>query len=263
MFVREIKVNFKSFLIWTLILMSLFFIVFLMYPSIMSSENVQMMNEMLKIFPEEMLKAFNMDISNIDTAFGWLKTEGFVFVLLITGIYSGILGSNILLKEENDKTIEFLLTKPISRRQVFFAKVFAGLIYLFFFSVLLAITNGIGLLYNHDFQVQQWFSLTIGSFLLHVFFFFLTLFLSQFFRKTSKAIGICFGTVVGSYFLQVISRLSNQVEFLKYFSPFEYVDSKTIIENGFLSIPHIIVLSIGFLVVLFYTEYLYQKKEFY
>ena len=101
MFKREMKINFKSYIIWTSVLIGLFLIVFLVYPSIINSENMEMIDEMIKIFPEEILKAFNMDISSIDTAFGWLKTEGFIFVLLITGIYSGILGSNILVKEED------------------------------------------------------------------------------------------------------------------------------------------------------------------
>ena len=62
----------------------------------------------MSLFPDDLLKAFNMDISSISSAYGWLKSEGFVFVLLIIGSYSGIMGSNILLKEENDKTIEYL-----------------------------------------------------------------------------------------------------------------------------------------------------------
>ena len=98
MFKREMKVNFKSFIIWLLVLLVIFTVVFLMYPSIISSDNIKMMDEMMEMFPKEMLTAFNMDISSIDSAFGWLKTEGFVFVLLIIGCYSGILGSNILLK---------------------------------------------------------------------------------------------------------------------------------------------------------------------
>ena len=81
MFKREMKINLKSFIIWTSVLMILFLIVFLMYPSIMNSENMKMMDEMLKIFPEEMLKAFNMDISSIDTAFGWMRTEGFSILM--------------------------------------------------------------------------------------------------------------------------------------------------------------------------------------
>ena len=87
MFKREMKINLKSFIIWTSILIGLFLVVFLVYPSIMNSSNAQMIDEMMAMFPEEMLKSFNMDISSIDSAFGWLKTEGFVFVLLITGIY--------------------------------------------------------------------------------------------------------------------------------------------------------------------------------
>ncbi|MBO5120153.1 MAG: multidrug ABC transporter permease, partial [Bacilli bacterium] len=115
MFKREYKFNFKSFLIWTVITLGIFLLVYLMYPSIVASDNVKMIDEMMKVFPPEMLKAFNMDIASMDSAYGWLKSEGFVFVLLIIGCYAGILGSNILLKEENDKTIEYLNSLPIKR----------------------------------------------------------------------------------------------------------------------------------------------------
>ena len=97
---REFKVNLRSFLIWTGVLVSLFLMVYLMYPSLIASDQMDELNEMMQKFPPELQKAFNMDISGIDTAFGWMKTEGFVFVLLVTGVYGSILGTNILLKEE-------------------------------------------------------------------------------------------------------------------------------------------------------------------
>ena len=65
----------------------------------------------------------------IDTAFGWLKSEGFVFALLIIGAYSGILGSNILLKEENDKTIEYLNSVPVTRKKIAVSKIASGILY--------------------------------------------------------------------------------------------------------------------------------------
>ena len=88
MFKREMKVNFKNFLIWLLVLIGIFSVVFLIYPSIVNSDNIKMMDEMMAMFPEEMLKALNMDISSIASAYGWLKSEGFVFVLLIIGCYA-------------------------------------------------------------------------------------------------------------------------------------------------------------------------------
>lgn len=66
MFKREMKINFKSFLIWLLLLVGIFTIAYAIYPSIINSDNVKMLDEMMKMFPEEVLKALNMDISSID-----------------------------------------------------------------------------------------------------------------------------------------------------------------------------------------------------
>ena len=164
MFKREMKINLKSFIIWTLILIGLFLVVFLVYPSIVNSDSIQMMDEMMKIFPEEMLKAFNMDISSIDTAFGWLKTEGFVFVLLITGVYSGILGSNILLKEESDKTIEYLNSVPVTRKKIVTTKIICGLLYIIIMVVAIGIFNFIGLSLSGDFDRKSYLLLSITKY---------------------------------------------------------------------------------------------------
>ena len=75
MFKREIKVNFKSFIIWLMVLISIFLMAYLIYPSILESNNASMIDEMLKMFPPEVLSAFNLDIASMDSAFGWIKTE--------------------------------------------------------------------------------------------------------------------------------------------------------------------------------------------
>ena len=43
---RELKINFKTFAIWTSILLGIFLVVFLLYPSIVSDQNIEMLNEM-------------------------------------------------------------------------------------------------------------------------------------------------------------------------------------------------------------------------
>ena len=111
---REFKVNLKSFIIWLSVLLIMFLVVVLVYPYIITDDTMKNMDELMKVFPEEVLKAFNMDMESIETAYGWLKTEGFMFILLITGFYSSILGGNILLKEESDKTIEYKIVTPFS-----------------------------------------------------------------------------------------------------------------------------------------------------
>ncbi|MBO5413130.1 MAG: ABC transporter permease subunit [Clostridia bacterium] len=261
MFKREMKINLKSFIIWTSILIILFLVVFLVYPSIINSENIQMMDEMTKIFPEEMLKAFNMDISSIDTAFGWLKTEGFVFVLLITGIYSGILGSNILLKEESDKTIEYLNSVPVTRKKIVINKILCGIIYIVLMVLTIGIFNFAGLDLSGDFDKKSYLLLSITPIFSSLVIFALCLFLSTFTHKTKKTIGISLGIVFASYFLKIISEMGESTEFLKYISIFTLADIRNVIVNVAIN-PLMVVFSIGITAIfMILTTIHYEKKE--
>ena len=261
MFKREMKINLKSFITWTSILIILFLVVFLVYPSIINSENIQMMDEMMKIFPEEMLKAFNMDISGIDTAFGWLKTEGFVFVLLITGIYSGILGSNILLKEESDKTIEYLNSVPETRKMIVINKILCGITYIVFMVLIIGIFNFVGLVLSGDFDKKSYLLLSITPLFSSIVIFALCLFLSTFTHKTKKTIGISLGIVFASYFLKIISEMGESTELLKYISIFTLADIRNVIVNVAIN-PLMIILSIGITAIfIILTIIHYDKKE--
>lgn len=261
MFKREMKINLKSFIIWTSILIGLFLVVFLMYPSIIDSGNMQMMDEMMAMFPKEVLKAFNMDISTIDTAFGWLKTEGFVFVLLITGVYSGILGSNILLKEESDKTIEYLNSVPVSRKKIVINKIICGILYIVLMVVILGIFNYIGLSLSGDFDRKSYLLLSITPIFSSIVIFAICLFLSTFTHKTKKTLGISLGIVFASYFLKIISEMGESTEFLKYISVFTLADIRDVIVNVSIN-PLMVVLSVGIVAVLIiFTMIHYERKE--
>lgn len=261
MFKRELKINFKNFIIWTSILIVLFLVVFLVYPSIITSENIKMMDEMMKMFPEEMLKAFNMDITSIDSAFGWLKTEGFIFVLLITGIYSGILGSNILLKEENDKTIEYLNSLPIKRINIVSNKILCGIIYIISMVLIVALFNFIGLSLSGDFDKKSYLLLSITPIFSSIVIFALCLFISTFTHKTKKTLGISLGIVFISYFLQIISELNEKTEFLKYLSIFTLADIRNVIINIAIN-PVLVVMSLLItLLFIILTIVHYNKKE--
>ena len=261
MFKRELKINFKNFIIWTSILIVLFLVVFLVYPSIITSENIKMMDEMMKMFPEEMLKAFNMDITSIDSAFGWLKTEGFIFVLLITGIYSGILGSNILLKEENDKTIEYLNSLPIKRINIVSNKILCGIIYIISMVLIVALFNFIGLSLSGDFDKKSYLLLSITPIFSSIVIFAICLFISTFTHKTKKTLGISLGIVFISYFLQIISELNEKTEFLKYVSIFTLADIRNVIINIAIN-PVLVVMSLLItLLFIILTIVHYNKKE--
>lgn len=258
---REFKINFKSFIITTIILMSLFLLVYLMYPSIVKSNNIEMLNEMLKIFPKEILIAFNMDIFAIDSAYGWLKTEGFVFVLLVIGCYAGIIGSNILVKEENAKTIEYLNSLPIKRTNIVINKAIIGLIYILLMILIIGIFNYFCLLISGSFNHKQFFFLSMTPIFPSIVIYFLCLFLSTLTSKNKKILGMSIAIVLISYFLHMLSTISTSVEFLKYLSIFTLADMRNVIVNISLN-PTIVIISILLsLVFLLLTIIKYNKKE--
>lgn len=232
---RELKINQKSFWIWTSILLILFLFVLAIYPSIIGGENRQAINDLLKMFPKEVLQALNMDLVGIDSAFGWFQTEGFMFLSLIGTMYASILGGTILLKEESDKTIEFLYSKPITRNQIVTAKVLCGFLYITAMTLLISIVCGIGFAISGTFDFSLFCQLMISLYLVYLVCFSLLLWLSTYQKKTKKMWTIAIGFVFLSYILQMLATLTDKVSFLKYFSVFELASAREIITNGSLS----------------------------
>ena len=258
---REMKINLKSFIIWMSIILGLFLLIYLVYPSIINSDNIKMMDEMMKLFPEELLKAFNMDISSMDTAYGYLKTEGFVFILLLTGIYSSIIGSNILLKEENDKTIEYLNTLPITRKSILKDKLICSFTYILLMIIVIGLFNYICLILSGDFNVKEFILLSITPIFSSLPIFAISLYISTFTHKTKKVLGFSLGFVLIEYFLNILSEMNEVIEFLKYFTVYTLSDIRNVIINISINplMPLIsIIITIIFIILIFIR---YNKKE--
>ena len=258
---KEFKNNLKSFIIWLSVLIIMFLVVFLVYPYIITDDTMASMDELMKVFPEDVLKAFNMDMTSISTAYGWLKSEGFMFVLLITGIYSSMLGSNILLKEESDKTIEYLNSLPIKRSKIITNKIIVSVTYIILMIVLLGIFNYIALTISGDFDTKQYLLLSVTPILIALPLFAINMFISTFMHKTKKTIGISLGLVFIFYLFNVLSEISTNVEFLKYFSIYTLADTRNVITNIAIN-PTMVIISLCVTIIFVVGTYIrYNKKE--
>ena len=258
---REFKVNFKNFMIWLLILIIMFLVVYLIYPHIITDDTMKSMDELMKVFPEEVLKAFNMDMTSIETAYGWLKTEGFMFVLLVVGFYSSMLGGNIVLKEESEKTIEYLGSLPVKRSSIMTNKIIVSIIYIISIVVILGIFNYVALLISGDFDHKQFILLSVTPIFIGLPLFAINLFISTFLHKTKKIIGISLGIVFISYLLNILSELSSNVEFIKYFSIYTLADTRNVITDIAIN-PLNIIISLIITCLFIGLSYIrYDKKE--
>lgn len=258
---REFNVNLKSFIIWLLILIIMFLVVFLIYPYIITDDTMKSMDELMEVFPPELLKAFNMDMASVATAYGWLKTEGFMFVLLIIGFYSSSLGGNILLKEENDKTIEYLHSLPIKRSKIITNKIIVAITYIISIVLILGVFNYIALTLSGDFDSKQYILLSITPIFIGLPLFAINLFISTFLHKTKKTVGISLGMVFIFYLINILSELADNVSFLRYFSIYTLADVRNVLNDVKIN-PIMIIISLAITVVFIILSYIrYDKKE--
>ncbi|MBU3131634.1 ABC transporter permease subunit [Clostridium gasigenes] len=88
-------------------------------------DDLEKLTEMMEVMPKALLAAFGMDNLNMTKIEGFYESKGHLIVILMGSIFAVYLSSSLLVKEEDDKTIEYLLSKPITRNEIYCAKYMA------------------------------------------------------------------------------------------------------------------------------------------
>lgn len=121
--------------------------------------------------------------------------------------------------------------------------------------------NYLGLTLSGTFDKKSYILLSLTPIFSSIVIFSICLFLSTFTHKTKKTIGISLGIIFMSYFLNIVSSMSESTKFLKYFSIFTLADIRNVIINS--SINPVMILISFFISVLFLILSIlhYDKKE--
>ena len=142
LFLKELKNNLKGTVITSLVVVLYTAFSFFIYASM--KENISKVTDFYYIMPESFQVAFNFHINQWDNVLGYYVTYFVYFVPIITGCYSIILGTKLLSKEEQNKTAEFLLSRPLSRNQIISSKLFTFFIHILGINLLAFITGLFG-----------------------------------------------------------------------------------------------------------------------
>jgi len=230
-FFRELKTNLKSLLIWGVIVVLFVMIGVSKFSAYF--ENPEML-AILDSIPPAMLAAFSFEAFNLTTVTGFFGLM-FTYFALIVSIAAAMWGSDIISKEERDKTVEFSLTLPVTRSRVVTAKALAALVNCI---GLLLITWGASLAsaqrYKPDGDFYRFLALLmLALFIMELIFLAIGLFLGCAMKRYKRASGVAVSVLLGTYFLSIISALNRNLDFLKYFSPFKYFDAPMLMRSRF------------------------------
>lgn len=225
---HELKQGKTSFLIWTASIGFLIAICVFLFPEMKGQmDGINDMFASMGSFTE----AFGMDRLSFGTLIGFYSVECGNVLGLGGAFYASLCAVGILSKEEKDKTAEFLLTHPVSRKRIISEKLIAVLIQITAMNIIIyAISVGTIAAVGEAIPWKEICLLHLAYYLLQVELAGICFGISAFLRKGSAGVGL--GIAAMMYFLNLIANIADVAEFLKYITPFGYCEGADIVANG-------------------------------
>lgn len=260
-FIRELKANLKSLLIWSAIITLLIMIAVAKFSAFAGDPS---MLAMLDSIPSVMLDALNMRAFNLTTLSGFYGLM-FIYFGLMGAIAGAMWGSDMISKEERDKTVEFSLVLPVSRSRVVTAKALAAVVNCIAFVL---ITWAVSLVavqsYDPDQAFFDFLRLEMQAMLaIELIFLSIGLLLGCAMRQYKLSGSTAVGIILVTYFMSVISTMRESLEFLKYLTPFKYFDAGELFRNGQMDGTFVLLSAVLIVVCVSAAYWIYNKRDLY
>lgn len=255
-FFRELKSHRKSLFFWCLGM------VFLVVSGMVKFANIQASGQsvagLMAQFPRVIKIVFGLndfDISKVSGYFGVL----FLYIALAATVHAILLGTEIISKEERDKTVEFLFVKPISRSKVITAKLLAGLCGIVVLNIATTVSSVYSVSHYNtgDSITHSIMVLMAGLLFLQCMFFFIGMTIAAVGKNAKKSASIATSILLVTFMLPFFINFNQNLSPLKFLSPYEYFDAKTLLATENLSTGYITlsILLIGILATITYLAY--------
>lgn len=192
--------------------------------------------KVLESYPPAIMKAFGVEdaggIFKSIEAFISVENFSFMWQILAVGLIVS-LGSWAIAGLIEKKTIGLLLSYPLSRIKLFLSRYFSAIsiIIVFCFVSVYSIIF-FAKVYNIDYQGTNYFNMFLATTLFCWAFYAITIFLSSLFSDKGKVVFFSTGIAVFMYAINIISQLKENLDKLKYFSFFYYLDANKILAEN-------------------------------
>lgn len=251
-FLFELKSNLKSQVIWIVVLCSVAYFFMLIYP--VFYDNSAQLIEVISRYPKEVLIAFGFDMDQFFSAIGFYSFV-LVYVELIAAMQAIMLGLGTSGRELRLRTTEFIITKPVKRMSILFAKSMAILLILVVTNSLLTLSSylAISQVSQDPYSTQAFILISISIFLLQLIFASIGILLGVTFRRLRSIAPVSLGLVFGFFVVNMLKAIFDD-PWIKYISPFQFFDKYSIVLSKSLKLEFVlwtIVLIVAMLVFSF------------
>jgi len=260
-FLRELKANLKSLLIWSAIIILLIFMAGAKYSAFAGDPELL---KMLDSMPPALLDALSMSAFNLTTISGFYGVM-FIYFALMAAIAAAIWGSDSISKEERDKTVEFSLVLPVSRSRVVTAKGLAALVNCVVFVLITWVVSLVAVRsYNPDQAFYNFLALEMQAmFVIELIFLAIGLLLGCAMKQYKLSGSTAIAIILTTYFMSIMAVMNEKLDFLKYFTPFKYFDAGELLRSGKMDGMYLLISAAIIVVCVAAAYWSYNKRDLY
>jgi ABC-2 type transport system permease protein len=223
LFLKELERNRSALMVWTIVITVLLSVTMAVFPTFI--ENQSKIAAMLTIVPKEMLQFKGIsNFEDILSPLGFYAANNVIYMMVLGSIYSIVLSSGILLKEEYNKTAEYLLTRPLTRSEIFLSKFAVVSLDIFILNLVTSLAGFISmaLVQDEPVNISVFLILSTYTLLLNFLFGATGLFLSTLVKRAKPITTFTIGLVLILYFIYTISKITPGISKIGYLSPFRF-----------------------------------------
>jgi len=258
-FLHELKLNFKSLLIWTVVIALLIVVAVTKFSAFIGDESsLAIMDSM----PPQLLDAMQMRSFNLTTLEGFFGVM-FIYFGIMAAMAAAMWGSDAISREERDRSAEFSLVLPVSRAKVVTTKLLAALVnsvlfVLFTWSISVYAVR----VYSPAEGFYQFLRLEmLAMYLIELIFLAIGALLVCAVKNFRVAGSIAIGVILGAYFLSIVTNITDKLNFLKAINPFSWYDAAEFFRAGALKPLSLVLTAVLVVVCLLAAYFTYEKRD--
>ena len=258
-FLHEFKLNFKSLLVWTVVIALLIVIAVMKFSGFVGNEaSLAIMDSI----PPQLLDAMQMRSFNLTTLEGFFGVM-FIYFALMGAMAAAMWGSDAISREERDRSAEFSLVLPVSRSRVVTTKLLAALANCVLFVLFTWLISIYAVkVYAPSAAFYQFLRLEmLAMYLLELIFLAIGVMLACALKDHKLGGSIAIGIILGAYFMSVIANISPKLDWLKSINPFSWFDAVTFFNTGALKTSSLILTAILVVTCLLVAYFSYEKRD--
>lgn len=261
LFKKELRKDLKIFLIITLALTGFLSLTLSMYFSM--KDSMLAVTDLYANMPQAFQDALNFQEGQWDHILGFYVTYFVYYIPMMGGAYAMYLGANILSREEQNRTAEFLLSKPLTRNEIISTKMAVMGIYIFGLNLVLWLNGFIwaGFISGFEETFSQITILHLYGLFICLFFGFLGLFITVLMKRARSIVGPAIAIVIFMYMFDTVLRITDKAQFLLYFTPFKYMNIELLSENYRLEWWRLGVLAGVSILLAGFSNLIYRRKD--